>query len=167
MSESICNKCRWLPSGFNVFDCVRYPNARINTDEVNECDGYEPRVGEASGTCGTCAHYHDLKSGGTCGIDLQRIKPSTPACPHYREEEAEASIDESGVQNWQVGGDHYVRHAIQPWDAMREWMSAEEFKGFLRGNAIKYIARCTDKGGVEDVEKAIHYLQRLAVEMRG
>ena len=75
-------------------------------------------------------------------------------------------VDEVGVQAQQIGGDHYVRHAIQPWDAMREWMTPAEFQGFLRGNAIKYIARCTDKGGVEDIEKAVHYLQQLAQEMR-
>lgn len=47
---------------------------------------------------------------------------------------------------------------------MQAWMSAEQFKGFLRGNAIKYLARCDDKGGVEDLKKARHYLDRL-IEM--
>jgi hypothetical protein len=63
----------------------------------------------------------------------------------------------------QIGGTHYAK-AIQPWDAMQAWMSAEQFKGFLRGNAIKYLARCDDKGGLEDLEKARHYLDRL-IEM--
>lgn len=61
----------------------------------------------------------------------------------------------------QVGGDHYATKAVQPWDAMAEWMTPEQFKGFLRGNIIKYIARCDDKGGVEDLRKAAHYLQKL------
>ncbi len=61
----------------------------------------------------------------------------------------------------QVGGRHYADKAIQPWDAMREWMSPEQFRGFLRGNAIKYLARCDDKGGVEDLRKAAHYLDKL------
>lgn len=61
----------------------------------------------------------------------------------------------------QVGGSHYVSKSIQPWDAMRAWMSREEFAGFLRGNAIKYLARCNDKGGVEDLRKARHYLDKL------
>jgi hypothetical protein len=61
----------------------------------------------------------------------------------------------------QVGGDHYRSKAIQPWDAMECWMSPEQFKGFLRGNAIKYLARCDDKGGMEDIKKAEHYLAKL------
>jgi hypothetical protein len=40
-------------------------------------------------------------------------------------------------------------------------MSKEEFVGFLRGNAIKYLARCNEKGGVEDVKKAQHYIEKL------
>lgn len=62
----------------------------------------------------------------------------------------------------QIGGDHYVTKAIQPWDAMQSWMTPEQFEGFLRGSAIKYIARYREKGGIEDVRKAQHYLQRLA-----
>ena len=29
------------------------------------------------------------------------------------------------------------------------------------GNAIKYLARCDDKGGLEDLKKARHYLDKL------
>lgn len=61
----------------------------------------------------------------------------------------------------QVGGSHYVDKTVQPWDAMQAWMSREEFEGFLRGNAIKYLARWRDKGGVEDLRKARHYLDKL------
>lgn len=59
----------------------------------------------------------------------------------------------------QVGGEHYVKMKVQPWDAMEAWLTAEEFDGFLRGNVIKYLAR--DKGGVEDLKKAQHYLSKL------
>lgn len=61
----------------------------------------------------------------------------------------------------QVGGDHYTSKKVQPWAAMEAWMTPEQFSGFLRGNAIKYLARCDDKGGVEDLKKARHYLDRL------
>lgn len=65
------------------------------------------------------------------------------------------------AEDTQVGGNHYTRKAIQPWHAMESWMSPEQFRGFLRGNAIKYLARCDDKGGVEDIKKARHYLDKL------
>jgi len=47
---------------------------------------------------------------------------------------------------------------------MGEWMTPEEFRGFLRGNVIKYIARYKDKNGVEDLLKAKHYLEKLIEE---
>ena len=61
----------------------------------------------------------------------------------------------------QVGGTHYRLKSIQPWDAMAAWMTPDQFKGFLRGNAIKYLARADDKGGLEDLKKARHYLDKL------
>ena len=59
----------------------------------------------------------------------------------------------------QVGGDHYTRLEIQPWEAMASWMTKEEFRGFLKGNVIKYLAR--SKNPKEDLLKAQHYLEKL------
>ena len=62
----------------------------------------------------------------------------------------------------QVDGTHYVDLAVQPWDAMAAWMTPEEFRGYLLGNVIKYLAR--RKPGVDrrtDLQKAAHYLEKL------
>ena len=67
----------------------------------------------------------------------------------------------SAINKTQIGGSHYKDKAVQPWEAMQSWMSHEEFTGFLRGNVIKYVARCNDKGGIEDLQKAQHYLDKL------
>lgn len=56
----------------------------------------------------------------------------------------------------QVGGDHYKSKAIQPWDFI-----ISNGLGFLEGNAVKYITRHNQKGGRKDIEKAIHYLEKL------
>lgn len=64
----------------------------------------------------------------------------------------------------QVGGDHYRRLTPQPVELLKRWLSPEEFKGFLRGNVIKYIARYPHKGGVQDLEKAKQYLEWLIGE---
>ena len=65
----------------------------------------------------------------------------------------------------QVGGDHYVGKAVQPWEAMEAWMTAEQFQGFLLGSAIAYLARfnatAPGKGGLQDLAKAAHYLDKL------
>lgn len=60
--------------------------------------------------------------------------------------------------------EHYAK-GIEPWDAMRHWMTHEQLCGFLRGNVIKYIARYPGKGGVEDLRKARHYLDKLIEAM--
>lgn len=67
----------------------------------------------------------------------------------------------------QYGGDHYVNMGVQPWSAMESWMSPEAFAGFLRGNAIKYLARADKKGGTEDLKKARHYLDKLLEVLGG
>lgn len=56
----------------------------------------------------------------------------------------------------QVGGDHYKKKRIQPWEVIE----ANEM-GFWDGNALKYTMRYKDKGGVDDLRKAIHYLEKL------
>ena len=63
--------------------------------------------------------------------------------------------------DYQLGGEHYTSKDIQPWEAMQAWMTEEQFKGFLQGNVIKYIARFQDKGGVLDLQKCKHYLDKL------
>jgi hypothetical protein len=74
--------------------------------------------------------------------------------------EAMRTHDEPGA--YQVGGNHYTRLAVQPWDAMEAWMTTDEFRGFLRGNALKYLARAGAKGdAATDYEKARHYLEKL------
>ena len=60
-----------------------------------------------------------------------------------------------------MGGDHYKETGLQPWAAMQAWLTPEEFRGFLKGNAIKYLARANKKGREMDIQKASHYLQKL------
>lgn len=65
----------------------------------------------------------------------------------------------------QVGGSHYKDMTIQPWAAFDSWLSTEQHVGYLLGTAIAYLARFNSKGvgkgGLVDVEKATHTLQRL------
>jgi hypothetical protein len=48
--------------------------------------------------------------------------------------------------------------AVEPWAAMQAWMTPEEFRGFLKGNVIKYLARTK---GPNDIQKAHHYMEKL------
>lgn len=40
-------------------------------------------------------------------------------------------------------------------------MPITETRGFYKGNIIKYVARYENKNGIQDLEKALTYLQRL------
>lgn len=67
----------------------------------------------------------------------------------------------------QEGGDHYKKFgAYQPWEVLRRWLTPEEFRGYMKGTAIAYLAREQDKGGMLDIRKAGHTLQGL-VELLG
>lgn len=57
---------------------------------------------------------------------------------------------------------HYTQGEIECIDAIRAALSPEEFRGFLRGNVIKYLWRAPLKHGREDYQKAQWYLNRLA-----
>lgn len=61
----------------------------------------------------------------------------------------------------QVGGTHYASKSIDPIAAMKAWMTPEQLTGFYHGNIIKYVARYRDKNGIEDLEKAKDYIDRL------
>lgn len=73
------------------------------------------------------------------------------------------------ASDYQVGGNHYKELQVQPWDAMEDWMTTEQFQGYLLGNAIKYLSRfnadAPGKGGVADLKKARHYLDRMIESM--
>jgi hypothetical protein len=56
----------------------------------------------------------------------------------------------------QVAGSHYKKLKIQP----VEYIHANGL-GYFEGNVIKYITRWPDKGGVQDLEKAKHYIELL------
>lgn len=56
---------------------------------------------------------------------------------------------------------HYKQHGVETWDALERDLSAEAYRGFLVGNVRKYLDRYPYKNGVEDLDKAITYLQHL------
>lgn len=62
---------------------------------------------------------------------------------------------------------HYTSGDIECIDAIRASMTPEAFKGFLKGNVIKYLWRYQMKGKpIEDLQKAEWYLSRLEEEER-
>lgn len=58
--------------------------------------------------------------------------------------------------NKQEGGGHYKGLKIQP----IEYIHANGLS-YFQGNVVKYVSRYKDKNGVEDIKKAIHYLELI------
>lgn len=52
-------------------------------------------------------------------------------------------------------------------DYIKSILTPEEYRGFLKGNIIKYISREQDKNGVEDINKSIIYSRWLAEYDKG
>lgn len=64
---------------------------------------------------------------------------------------------QAGTRESQVGGNHYRKFKIQPWDVIDEYRLT-----FYAGNALKYLLRAGHKGvALEDLKKARHYLDRM------
>ena len=76
---------------------------------------------------------------------------SKPTCNVFLSAgKAETALDR------QVGGNHYKDCKIQP----IEYIHANNLN-FCEANIVKYITRWRAKGGLQDVEKVIHYAQLL------
>ena len=58
--------------------------------------------------------------------------------------------------------EHYNYGKVECIEAIEESMTKESFKGYLKGNTIKYLWRYERKGkAVQDLEKAQWYLNKL------
>lgn len=64
----------------------------------------------------------------------------------------------------QVGGSHYKDMPVQPWTVMKAVLTPEEFRGFLKGNIIKYSMRQGKKQDSDDAGKLDHYITKLNEE---
>jgi hypothetical protein len=56
----------------------------------------------------------------------------------------------------QISGNHYKCKTLQVWDFV-----AANNLGYFEGNIVKYVSRWKDKGGVDDLRKAKHYIEKL------
>jgi hypothetical protein len=56
----------------------------------------------------------------------------------------------------QIGGDHYKGRPVEPWDFIEEHDIP-----FLEACAIKYLTRWKNKGGLADLDKAVHFMEKV------
>ena len=78
------------------------------------------------------------------------------SAPTFTDSPPSKQSNMSEANKTQVAGSHYKSKTIQPWDYI-----ASNQLGYFEGNIVKYVSRWRDKGGVDDLRKAQHYLQKL------
>lgn len=75
-------------------------------------------------------------------------------------EKVSTPTKEQGVLDVQVGGDHYkTLGEYQPWQVAAAWLTPEELRGAMKFTVISYLAREQQKGGDQDIAKALHTMQ--------
>jgi hypothetical protein len=77
------------------------------------------------------------------------------------------SINEVSAQDWDAvrpdmvnSPPHYTKGGIETIDYIQAKLSPEEYRGYLRGNLLKYASRLGEKDS-DDAGKAAWYAQRL------
>ncbi len=73
------------------------------------------------------------------------------------------SADENDVVNHPS---HYTQGGVECIDAMESAFGAEQLAAYCKIAAFKYIWRCEYKNGLEDVKKAVWYLNKY-IELKG
>lgn len=149
------------------------------------------RVSRHCAGCAGSAHRIGWVSRDEPSISVPQVPPATPRCLYSPFEGAPRLLLEgqTGVQDWcrctacqmalantvtkhsvvkpvadapasplsvQVGGEHYKGRGIQPVE-----FSHANGLPFIEGSVVKYVTRWRDKGGLEDLKKARHYLDLL------
>jgi len=110
--------------------------------------------------------------------DWDRLRTAAPAIEKQatgldawmkaaHDEASEAWEEDAGRVDWEEedvvnNPEHYNTGNIECIDAIEESMSSVAFKGYLKGNCMKYLWRYDYKGKqVEDLQKAGWYLHKL------
>ena len=96
------------------------------------------------------------------------INEATPEMWNKLQEKYKAMVTEELDEEIDVVNNpqHYNTGNIECIEAIRESMSPEAFKGYLKGNTMKYLWRYDYKGKAsEDLEKAGWYLNKLIKEV--
>ena len=60
------------------------------------------------------------------------------------------------IYPYDISPKHYTQFKIEPFEFIHK-----NKLGFAEGNVVKYICRWRDKGGVDDLKKAISYIELI------
>lgn len=102
-----------------------------------------------------------------CDFDWAHVEGRKVNIIAYRADKPRAHLP--SARDIQIGGDHYKKSTVQPWDVVDTWPIEQQI-GFHRGSALKYVMRMGTKDeNLSEIRKAAHYLQKLVevLEQKG
>lgn len=100
----------------------------------------------------TATGHVALQQTGQCPDDDSYLPPKQVLSPT-------SALDKQDMVNHPP---HYKQGDIECIDAIKAALTEEEYRGYCKGNALKYIWRERHKGGSESLAKAGWYLDRMA-----
>lgn len=72
-----------------------------------------------------------------------------------------ANLNDRGKEDKVNNPSHYGQGKIECIEYIEDFLTREEFIGYLRGNIAKYLHRWRYKNGIEDLRKAEWYQRKL------
>jgi len=108
---------------------------------------------DSNSNCKGCPFYF---SGSVCGVE---DVPTEWALPHDVQDNSAESVEEPPDNVNHPA--HYCMGRIETIEAIEVALGADGFRAYCAGNVLKYVWRYRYKGGVEDLQKARWYLDRL------
>lgn len=143
------DRCHTFPEKPEGSVCVGYEYSG-NTDESDK--GSSPKK-----ICLNCSHYESR-------VMKCKIMPSYDNFAYYDYscDKFDAKSDEPSQAPApavdDAFGKRYKHGSIECIDAIRAALTPEEFRGFCKGNVMKYVWRERHKGGDADLDKARDYI---------
>ena len=131
---------------------------------VLDCPDYDRKLSDIFKNLNLCE---------TCAKKLMCMykQPATTKCLYYITDAGDSKVEctdacpidfgEVKIEDKVNHPSHYTRGGIECIDAIRASMISDEFEGYCKGNVLKYLWRWRDKGGTEDLHKALVYLTWL------
>jgi hypothetical protein len=74
---------------------------------------------------------------------------------------AEMLQNPENIMKDNINPDHYKSKSKETIERLQDNLTQGEFKGYLKGNILKYLDRYEHKNGVEDLNKMQWYLNKL------
>jgi hypothetical protein len=104
------------------------------------------------------------------GCDRYHLHGSKYCKQHYEEMMAKWDVEKLMQQEAKVVDNvnhpsHYGQGKIEAIEYISDFLTPEEYQGYLRGNIAKYLHRWPYKNQVEDLRKAAWYLDKLIKEI--